>query len=275
MAAPWRPQANLHHMKQEDPRAPCHSLVSFSDLRHSNANTIFALVYEDLTTLNLRGIDELTGLPVEIPATYIKGSAAHPIKFLSDVLEWVDAEVEKVRQKVADKARNTIHASVTPAATQAGGDTEDGRDTSTINASTPATSNDANAENQPLPLPLSPAAVSAHNESNVDPEASEVPDNAPSLIIVHDDDDMVLKPSSPLSSLGDEEDFMQIDIDRSVRAEETVARNTRDDDADDEKMEVDEDYGNDYAWHKDEVNEPPSIVDRVKTRARIPTRRPL
>ena len=246
-------------------------LPYYSDHCHPEANTILLiLVYEDFTTFNLRGIDELTGVTVEVPATYIKSSAAHPIKFLSEVLQWVDTEVEKVRQAAADTARGTIHAPLTPPTTQAGDDTEDGHYTITRSATTPVTANDARIEHQPLSH--SPAGVVARDKGNTEPGGPETPYSAPSPVIIRKDDDVISISSSSLSSLEDDENFMQIDIARSVRQEETLACEHLDDNTDeDEKMEADEDY---------EVEEPPSeespsLVDRVKTRTRIPTRRPL
>ena len=52
----------------------------------------FTLVYNDSQTRDLRGIDELTGTHVELSAQQVKG------KFLSEVLAFVDAEVDILHQ---------------------------------------------------------------------------------------------------------------------------------------------------------------------------------
>ena len=64
---------------------------------------IWSSVYEDLQTLHMHGIDEITGTRIEIPADLIRSPAivkcgTRPIKFLSEVLDLVDEEVSKVRQ---------------------------------------------------------------------------------------------------------------------------------------------------------------------------------
>ena len=51
----------------------------------------------------MHGIDEITGTRIEIPADLIRSPVivkcgTRPIKFLSEVLDWVDEEVSKVRQ---------------------------------------------------------------------------------------------------------------------------------------------------------------------------------
>ena len=67
----------------------------------------------------MRGTDEARGTRIEISADLIRSPAivrcgTRPIKFLSEVLDWVDEEVSKMRQEMAGSSRTPRAMSKTP-----------------------------------------------------------------------------------------------------------------------------------------------------------------
>ena len=106
----------------------------------------------------MHGIDELTGAHVEVSADQIRSSAivqfgTRPIKFLSEVLEWVDVEVSKVRQELADSSGTpkTIPEYLAGASTHLHARTKDNHGQIAHQATILARGDETKAKDEPVP----------------------------------------------------------------------------------------------------------------------------
>ena len=172
-------------------------------------------MYEDLQTLNRHGIDEVTGARVEISADQIRSpaiakSGIRPIKFLSEVLEWVDAELERVRQEGADSSRapKTKSKRLAQAATRPELKTKDGHGKIPIKATSLATSVDNEADDEPIELLSVPATPRRQRRPVL-----TTPNKTPSLksrARENIEDAIAVSPSA-LSSLNGKENEAQAD----------------------------------------------------------------
>ena len=75
------------------------------------------IVYENVETRNLRGLDATTGVLVEVSVANVKG------RFLSDVLAAVDIMVEQVRQDALGAGRAAQSITTSPPTRTNGGST--------------------------------------------------------------------------------------------------------------------------------------------------------
>ena len=161
----------------------------------------------------MRGIDELTGARVEISADQIRSPAiakfgTRPIKPLSDVLDWVDNKVEKVREEVAEISQTprTIPKRLAHASTHPRTKANDSHGKIKVAATSLATSGENEAEDEPnalLSFPGTPRRQRrpALTTPNMTPSSKRRVRDSP--------EDTIALSSSPLSILDNKENEAQ------------------------------------------------------------------